>query len=184
MFRYVITLVALTLNLWPGTLAQEFSTKTYKLPDNSSVKLDAPKDWKDSFTISGHAVVIAFTPNDSRNFKLQLTAIPISNLQPDSNKPDQLKSVIQQMGQSMMRAAEEEKLEVTEMKLNKGTGYYFMLTDKTAKLGQRKYLRQGIVGIEGIQLFFMFTSNEKDSKEERQALEIVKTIQAIKSNGT
>ena len=82
-----------------------------------------------------------------------------------------------------MGAAEEKALE-KELKIAKGAGSYFTMTDKPARLGQRKYLLQGILGIEEVQLFFTFISSQRDLIEESQALEIVKTIQAQKPGRT
>ncbi|MDX2040087.1 MAG: hypothetical protein SF097_02510 [Acidobacteriota bacterium] len=175
--------------LWIVTFSQQVVPQDQKasskgFADNKSLKIETPGDWKISQSETDRAIIITITPEAAQNFRLQITAIPIANLKPDANTPEQLKILAQQMGQSLLGGAEEKEVSLMEIKIDHGTAYTFRLTDKTAKPEQRKYITQLIVGIDGAVIFMNFSSVEKDSDEEKKVFEIAKTIQLVKVNRT
>lgn len=165
-------------------MPQDKKAPTRGFADNKSLKIETPNGWKISQSETDRALSITITPEAAQNFRLLITAIPIANLKPDANTPEQLKILAQQMGQSLLGGAEEKEVGLTATKIDHGTAYYFRLTDKTAKPGQRKYITQLIVGIDGAVIFMNFSSVERDSEEEKKVFEMAKTIQLAKVNRT
>lgn len=165
-------------------LAQAQSPPSKQFADGKSLKISTPNGWKTTTSETDRALIITLTPEASQNFRLQITAIPLANLKPDANSPEQVKILAQQMGQSILGGAEEKEINLKEAKIDNGTAYYFQLTDKNLKVGQRKYMTQLIVGIEGAVIFMSFSSIEKDSAEEKAVFELAKTIQLAKVNRT
>lgn len=178
-----IFFVLLCLTLFCGQIfAQGESSQTTGFADNKSLKIEIPKGWKTVTSETNKALIVTLTPEVSQDFRLQITAIPLANLKPDANKPEQLKALTEQMSQSMLGAgaSEEKAVEIKETKTDHGTAYYFHLTDKTLKPGQRKHLTQLILGIDGAVLFMTFSATEKDSAAEKKVFEMVKTMSLAK----
>jgi len=165
-------------------LAQGQAPPSKQFADGKSLKISIPNGWKTTTSETDRALIVTLTPEASQNFRLQITAIPLANLKPDANSPEQVKILAQQLGQSILGGAEEKEINLKEAKIDNGTAYYFQLTDKNLKAGQRKYMTQLIVGIDGAVIFMSFTSIEKDSAEEKQFFEMAKTIKLAKANRT
>lgn len=182
---FVISLVALWFSFFCAkVMAQDQSTPVMGFADGKSLKIETPKGWKISTPEIGKAMVFTITPETSQHFRIRVTAIPLGNMKPGANTPEQLKVLTQQMGQSMISEAAEKVVEIKEAKIDKGTAYYFNLTDKSLKTGEKKYLTQLVLGIEDAVIFMTFTSIEKDSEEQKRVFEMIKTIQLTKVSRT
>lgn len=182
---FVIFLVGLCFVLFCSkAMSQDQSAPATGFADGKSLKIETPKGWKISTPEIGKAMVFTISPETSHHFRIRVTAIPLGKLKPGANTPEQLKVLTQQMSQSMIGEAEEKVVVINEAKIDKGTAYYFHLTDKNLKAGERKYLTQLVLGIDEAVIFMTFTSIEKDSEEQKLVFEMVKTIRLAKVSHT
>jgi hypothetical protein len=79
------------------------------------------------------------------------------------NKPEKIKTLIDNDLRGMISSAVEQQVNIQEFKGNYGEGYYFLLTDKAPKSGEYPYAVRAGVGVGDLLLSVTVLSRSKTS---------------------
>jgi hypothetical protein len=173
--RHVTSGCALFL-LSPLILAAELtSVRSYPLPDHGVLELSVPSSWKESVSRppANLSPTIEFAPALGNEFNVQITPIWSATGDPDLNRPDLIRALVERIGRSQLDQAVETEITLKEIKGPRAQGYVFTITDRAPAKGEWKYLTAGAVGVGRLRLSFTILSNSLDSGDLDQALRMI-----------
>ncbi|HXR57888.1 MAG TPA: hypothetical protein VN747_01085, partial [Burkholderiales bacterium] len=105
----------------------------------------------------------------------QVMMTPIWPARPDT--PPITKDLLRQYVESALKPIREQAVEnnipVVEFAGKSGAGYYFDATDKDPAPGEFKYLRQGMLIVDGIALGFTILTNSRQEPVVREAMQML-----------
>jgi hypothetical protein len=141
--------------------AEETAVRSYPLPEHGTFQLKVPEAWKDSVAQpeGGLPPTIMFAPKAGAPFKILVT--PLWAAKPvKTPTADELKAQVQRSADGIAPRAVEKAIEVKPLEGSANIGYYFAATDRAPKPGEFKFLNQGTVTVENLQVVFTILTND------------------------
>lgn len=156
-----ITLVMallLAVLLVPAAHAQDVMHK-YPIPGHGQLVLSVSPDWKEDVRQpkGQFPPTIYFLAKNGLDFEVSLIVGWNMADDPNFSKPERVRSAVEQSGKPLLAGAVEPKLVIQE--LTGGKGYYFSLTDKEMKPQQYRYITQGMLILDELQIAFTILTN-------------------------
>lgn len=147
--------------------------RRYSIPGHGTLSLIINEAWKEEFNQP---------PNDlpptikywSDSFQILVTVLWSPKQDKNFNKLKSIKQSLEPIAQNLLPTAEETDIDFKNLFGMSSMGTYFSLTDKSPKKGGYKYVTAGAVGTGDLLLSFTILTNEKNSKEEKVALEMLR----------
>jgi hypothetical protein len=172
--QFLISLCS-TLTVW----GQSIAIRSYAVPNHGKLELAVPKDWKDSVRQPSTELPpsITFSPARGTSFKLLITPVWSVTSEAGFNSPQKIRELLESRGKRLLPSAVEKELIFQELRGAKTAGYFFSLTDRSAKPSNPDdymYMTQGAVGLGNLMVLFTFFSNDKESPQKKAALEALK----------
>lgn len=148
---------------------QEFKEpqpRSFALPKHGQLTLNVPNTWKQTVPRpSGNLPpTITFTPAQGDEFQVLITPIWSPKKDKTFNRPDEIKTQIENERDEMLPSAVEKEVPIQEFKSVDGTGFYFLLTDKAPKPGEYPYVVRAGVGVGDLSLSVTVLSRSKDTE--------------------
>ncbi len=180
--RLVILSVALGLMVVLGFVychrrGSELKTIEYPVGEKVALILEVPREWQVSQRYIEGAPVPAmeFRPAKGKGFALQLSPISALLLSSGFNQPESMKLEAEGMVQLFLPEAEEKSVQLQPLGSPRPSGYYFLLTDKTTKPGEFKYMIRGLRGLEQLRLNFTILFNRRDDPVVETILDVLQS---------
>ena len=150
--------------------------KTYKIQNHGLLKLTIPSSWKDQFKQVAKTIppTIRLIPPSNEKAIALITIIWNRDKVKDFNSPENIKNLVVNTGQHLLKQSVEKKLTLQEIKGKTSAGYYYILTDKAPKPDEYKYLSQGGIGTGDLLLVFSILYNDKNSEFPKTSLQILR----------
>lgn len=169
MFRNKIIVFIFLLLLFVFTCLNAQSNSqilSFPLPDHGILKLSVPKKWKHFVKQPPQSLppTIILMPNSGDEFKVLITPLWSTGHDPDYNKPQRIRSLINGELSHMLPGAVEKQVKINEVKGVYGSGYYFLLTDKAPKPGEYLYVIRAGIGVGNLLLSVTILSRDKKSE--------------------
>jgi hypothetical protein len=155
--------------------AQGTAEKKYPLPGRGTLVVTVPARWvgelkQDEQT---RAPTISYSLDAGKTPQVMVT--PIWPVRADT--PPITKDVARQYVESALKPIREQALEknipILEFAGKTGAGYYFDATDKDPAPGEFRYLRQGMLVLDGIALGFTILTNNRQAPVVRDAMQML-----------
>ncbi|ULA62895.1 MAG: conserved exported protein of unknown function [Nitrospira sp.] len=151
--------------------ADTTAPREYALGQHGSLHLTVPVSWKDNVTqpLNGLSPTIAFVPERGTAFRALLT--PIWSDRSGAVLPvasDIRKKVEQAAAQAKTQALEPDVV-VQEMTGATGLGYYYAVTDRAAKPGEFKRMKQGMLRVGDLLVSFTILFQDASDPAVQQA---------------
>jgi hypothetical protein len=149
--------------------------RSFALPRHGTLFLNVPGTWKQSVRQPPGDLppTITLSPDQGDEFKVLITPLWSPKKDPAFNKPDKVRSLIDNDLRGMLPSAVEQEVAIQEFKGVYGTGYYFLVTDKALKPGEYPYVVRAGAGIGDLLLSVTVLSRLKTSEG------ITATIKAV-----
>ena len=166
-----LTLMILAIPLQTLASPADLEVREYKIPGNGALALELPSTWTDGFgqPPKGLPPTLAIALQD-KSIYLKITVFSNAKSAPSYNSPDELMSSTLYAGNNLLPGAVESKISIDEISGSSSHGYYFTVTDAAPKPGDYKYLRQGFIAVNNLQLGFTLLSHQRDSADISTAL--------------
>lgn len=156
--------------------ADGLQTREYKIPRVGVLHLQVPTDWEE--TVERHSkappVDISYkTPN--HDFEYYVSVIwdgPRRDL-------EGVREFVKRTSEQVLPEAVETEVSIQELIGEHASGYYFAVTDKnpTPAPDDFKFLTQGVMRLEGVELTFTVLTNDKNALAIGDALAVVRTAE-------
>lgn len=147
---------------------KESQLRSFALPQHGKLALNVPSTWKQTVQRPSDDLppTITFTPAQGDEFQVLITPIWSWSPKKDEafNKPDKIKTQIENERNEMLPSAVEKEVPIKEFKSVDGTGFYFLLTDKAPKPGEYPYAVRAGVGVGDLSLSVTVLSRSKDAE--------------------
>jgi len=175
MARHVATGCALLLLSLFVLAAEATSVRSYPLPGHGILELKVPSSWKESVSgpPAGLPPTIEFSPESGNGFDVQITPLWSPTGDPDLNRPEVIRSLVEKMGRKHLDQAVETEVRLKEIKGPRAKGYVFTITDRAPAEGEWTYLTAGAAGVGELLLSFTILTNSLDSGELDRALRMI-----------
>ena len=155
--------------------AQTTAEKKYPLPGRGTLVVTVPARWvgdlkQDEQT---RAPTISYSVAAGKTPQVMMT--PIWPARPDT--PPITKDLVRQYVETALKPIREQAVEksipIVEFAGKSGAGYYFDATDRDPGPGEFKYLRQGMLMLDGIALGFTILTNNRQEPVVRDAMQML-----------
>lgn len=165
-----------------AALAQEAAERRYALPDRGSIQLRVPGSWKDELRQPPHKLppTIVFSQKTGASFQVLLTPLWVANQDGRLYSEEEMRRKVQQAVEGVKSQAIEKTLEIKELKVSSGRGYYFSATDRAGRAGEYKYMMQGIFRVGDLVVAFTVLTNDG---QERIVADALTAISSAKHSG-
>jgi hypothetical protein len=152
------------------------AARSFPLAQHGNLILSVPDSWKQEAreTPGGLPPTIVFTPPQGDEFAVLITPLWSPKNEPGFNSPQVTKRLISTDLSKMLPGAVETKVPIEEFQGKYGTGYYFLVTDKTPGPRGFPYAVRAGVGVGDLMLSVTVLSRTKDSEAIRQTLEALR----------
>jgi hypothetical protein len=139
--------------------------RSFTLPQHGTLILGVPNTWKQIVLQPSGDLhpTITFSPDKGDEFKVLITPLWSPDKDPSFNKPDKVRSLIDNDLRGMLPGAVEQQVVIQECAVAYGAGYYFLLTDKAPKPGEYPYAVRAGVGVGDLLLSATVLSRSKSS---------------------
>ena len=176
MARHIATRCALLMLPMFVLAAEATSVRTYSLPGHGILELKVPSSWKENVSgpPAGLPPTIEFSPASGNGFNVQITPIWSPTGDPDLNRPEVIRALVEKMGRKRLDQAVETEIRLKEVKGPGAVGYAFTLTDRAPAKGEWAYLTAGAAGVGDLLVSFTILTNSLDSGELDRALRMIK----------
>lgn len=166
----------------PFAVAEETTTRTYRLPDHGSIQLQVPRSWKEELRQPprGLPPTIVFTPTTGASFQILLTPIFSVHEGMTLPTPSQLRMNVERAAENAKGQALEKTILVEELKGPSAIGYYFSATDRAPRPGEYKYMTQGMLRVGELAPTFTVLSNDGAGNIVAQSLSMLKGAAHVK----
>ena len=149
-----------------GVVAEDISTKSYRLADHGFIQLQVPQSWRDEIhqPEGGLPPTIVFSPRDGTSFQILITPLFSPRKGVVMPTPDQIKRIVQRTAEHVQSQAVQKTISINELKGPSAIGYYFSVTDRSPKPGEYKYMTQGMLRVgELVPTFTILTNDGAES---------------------
>ena len=155
--------------------AETTAVRSYPLPGHGILELSAPTSWKESVSRPPADLppTIEFSPAEGDSFSVQITPLWSPRSDPEFNRPDVIRPLIETIGRKQLEQSLETEITVREIKGPRASGYFFTVTDRAPAQGEWKYLTAGAAGVGDLLVSFTILTNSLDSGEVDQALRMI-----------
>lgn len=161
--------------------AEEFTTRSYKLPGHGIIQLQVPQSWRDEVQqpSDGHPPTITFRPKAGSSFQIQLT--PLYSMRHGITMPlsADLREVIERSARSAQSVAVGKRIPVRKVQSASAAGYYFSATESAAKVGEYRYITQGMVRVGKVAPIFTVLSTDNDKEVVADTLVMLRSARHI-----
>ena len=156
-------------------------SRSFPLPQHDKLILGVPTTWKQTVRQPPGDLppTLTFSPDKGDEFKVLITPLWSPKKDPNFNKPDKVRSLIDNELKGMLPSAVEQEVVIQEFKGVYGTGYYFLLTDKAPKPGEYPYVVRAGVGVGDLLLSVTVLSRLKNSEGIRSTIKAVQEAKQI-----
>jgi hypothetical protein len=139
--------------------------RSFAVPGHGSLALPVPAAWKQEVNQppTDPSPTITFSPASGDDFKVLVTPLWSPTNDPNFNKPQAVRRLIDNETRKMLPSAVEKELAVKEFKGAAGTGYYYLATDKAPKPGEYPYMVRALAGAGDLLLSVTVLCRAKDS---------------------
>ena len=160
--------------------------RRYAVPMDGFVELDVPISWQEKLSrLSEESidVTISFRPSTGDDFLIMVTVYPVTD-QESVNSTALRQRLEEAVLPPDLLIAEEKNLTVQQLQGAMGAGYFYHVTDKQLKEGERKladyrYVTRGMLPVKNGFLYFSIMTHEKGSPIRVQALEMLKKARTL-----
>ena len=153
-------------------------TRFYKLPSRTALELNVPTSWKQDVQ-SGRgtvALTVNLTSETGGDFEFLVSGLHGSWPSKLATDPEALQQFVESQMQQLIPTAEEGSVRLFRIDADHGFGFVFTAADQNPKEDEFKYLHQGALAVsDTLILSFTILSNDEDSPEAQEALQILKT---------
>ncbi|MEQ1795682.1 MAG: hypothetical protein ABL970_15985 [Nitrospira sp.] len=163
--RFFVTRCAMALGVML-TAAPAFSGATaprdYALGQHGSLHLTVPISWKDTITQppNGLPPTIAFVPENGVAFRVLLTPIWSDRSGAVLPVAAEIRKKVEQAAAQAKTQALESEVAVQEITGTTGMGYHYAVTDRAAKPGEFKRMKQGMLRVGDLLVSFTVLSQD------------------------
>jgi hypothetical protein len=177
MARHVATRCALLMLPLLVLAAEATSVRTYSLPGHGILELKVPSSWKESVSRPPGDLppTLEFSRASGNEFDVQITPIWSPTGDPDLNRPEVIRALVEKMGRKQLDQAVESEIKLKEIKGPQSQGYFFTLTDRAPAEGEWKHLTAGAAGVGKLLLSFTILTNSLEAGELDRALRMIKS---------
>jgi hypothetical protein len=166
--RIIIMVMFFCFTLTSFAAAQsenEVQQRSFAIPQHGNLILIVPTTWKHSVRQPPGDLppTITFTPDKGDVFEVLITPIWSPRNDATFNKPEKVRTLIDNDLKGMLPRAVEKQVNIQEFKGNYGEGYYFLMTDKAPKPGEYPYAVRAGVGVGDLLLSVTVLSRSKNS---------------------
>lgn len=160
-------------------------SRSFALPQHGELLLNVPSLWKQTVRRPPNNLppTITFAPDQGDEFEVLITPIWSPQKDPSFNKPDKIKSLIDNDLRGMLPGAVEKEVSMQEFKSIDGTGYYFLVTDKAPKPGEYPYAVRAGVGVGDLLLSVTVLSKSKSTEGISSTIKALQEAMQIYGDG-
>lgn len=169
-----IILLASTL-VMSNVAANDTEWKRFSIPGNGGLLLSVPSEWVSHIIQpnDGLPPTIGMRPKRGDDIYIKITVgWNLTNI-PKYNTPEQIHEIVSRAGTRIITGAVEEKLVLKKIIKGDNNGYYYSITDKYPKPDEYKYMSQGIIRVDKLQLIFTILSHEKNSDSFKKVISML-----------
>jgi hypothetical protein len=169
----VFTLIAAL----PCAQAADTTEKSYALPEHGTLKLTAPRDWRDEVhpAQGDTPLTVTFQPAKGAPFEVLVTPIWRANADVPVATRQTIAQRVRRSAEDIKSQSVETDIPLVEFASGTGPGFYFSVTDKAPKPDEFKYLSQGMVKVGELVLTFSVLTNDGQADVVPSALEMMKS---------
>jgi len=166
-----------------ATSIQANQPVSVNLPDSGSLQMSIPEDWKLQQHTDAGALNLRLTPAGKGDFMVLLTVMPLSADSPISSAGD-LRKLVEETGKKQLSGALQRELELTEIQISDGSGYFYHITDRNPESGPGDYREgnQGMILTRGRLIAVTIFTHTGDAATVTRAFGALKTLR-IGGNG-
>ena len=152
--------------------------RAYPVPEHGEIILNVPANWEVTYFSPGELKppVITFYKKDKSQgelFQLNISTLWDDGFERDITRPEEIRALVEETGMNILESSKEEDLKLIPFKGTQGEGYYFVLSDKSARPGEYEYLMQGAVSVGEILVVFSLFTREPDSTYQAETLKML-----------
>ncbi len=165
---------SLALLALPGKAA-DTAQKRYPLSDRGTLVVSVPAAWTEEVRQEDKAKPPTISYRLGAGREPQVIMTPTWPMRADTPPltPETVRSYVEQAAKAVKDEALEKEIPITEFKGKSGTGYYFEATDKAPKAGEFKFLRQGMLPVDGLLVAFTILANSRQEPVLRDAMQLL-----------
>ncbi len=159
---------------------QQTAIRRYAVLMDGFLEIDVPVSWREELQSVGEQVnvTVSFRPATGDDFLVIVTVYPVTDQ--ERVTPPELRRLLEETALPQDRLiAGEKSLTVQQLQGAMGSGYFYYVTDKRLKEGERKlgdyrYLTRGMLSVKDTLLYFSIMTHEKGSSISVLALDMLK----------
>lgn len=172
----------LALGAAPCARAADTVEKSYALPEQGTLKLRAPREWKDELHPAQDKTPLTITFQPAKGARFEVLVTPIWRANPDvpvATRDTIAQRVRHTADEVKGQSVEQDNIPLVEFAGATGPGFYFSVTDKAPKPDEFKYLTQGMVRVSELVLTFSVLTNDGQADVVPTVLEMMKTASHV-----
>ena len=170
-----------------NTVAEKTVVRTYSIPNGGKFQMQIPISWRESVTTYEHPLfyTLTFFPQTGAEVKVSVNVhAPSPRTRGPQTEMSRQKLMEEFFRQTLLPYCEEKNLTSRKISGAAGAGYYFSLTDKRIKAGERirgqyRHLTYGTYLLNGDLLDFMIEAHDEEAQVLNQVIEMLKSAQKV-----
>ena len=157
--------------------------ESFAVPGHGELVFRVPVEWEINHVFheedEGVPPVITFFARDETGreiFQLNVSALWDDGYSRDVTEPDSIRQLVEQVGRDILEYSDESELVLKPINGSSGEGYYFSVTDSSARPGEYGYLCQGALAVGEVVLVFSLFTHDGDAMLREKTLQMLRGV--------
>ncbi len=152
----------------------------FPIPEHGEIIFQVPLSWDYTYFSLGETrpPVITFFRKDPAGkeiFQLNVSLLWDDGFERNILRDDNVRKLVEEVGEDILQFSDETELLLEHLEGKEGQGYFFDLSDSSARPGEYRYLTQGALGVGEVLLVFSLFTNDPEGQIREIALEMITT---------
>ncbi len=172
---------------WADEPIRATTLEKFTIPGHGQLLLQVPVNWEFTYILAteDQPPIITFYELDSDKkeiFQMNVSSLWDDGFRRNITDHEHVRTFVESIGNKLLAASSETELMLIPIKGESGSGYYFSLSDATAKQEEYQYLTQGAYAMNDILLVFSLFTHGKDPQLHDAGLTLINTASQVLQN--
>jgi len=183
--RFLPVVCLLALHYCSPGFAVDYDShlESFAVPNHGELVFHVPVDWEINYVFHDEeeAVppVVTFFARDEEQrelFQLNISALWDDSFTRNVTDPASIRELVEEVGQDILEYSDQEELVLQQLSGGSGEGYYFNVTDSSARPGEYRHLTQGALAVGDVVLVFSLFTHDGDPELKGKTLQMLRAV--------
>lgn len=182
-FFSVVCLLALHYCIPALAVDYESHLESFAVPNHGELVFHVPVGWEINYVFYDEEeavppLVTFFSRDEKRRelFQLNVSALWDDSFSRNVTDPASIRELVEEVGQNILEYSDQNELVLKPFSGRNGEGYYFNVTDSSARPGEYRYLTQGALAVGDVVLIFSLFTHDGDTALKEKTLQMLRAV--------